>query len=407
MNRQRIRWMLVFCALLVIALAPAGVAYAQDPVEGETGAPEEEVIGDPAWYPEEIDHDAELQAAEADIVLAQPPYTMNYQGYVTNAAGEPLSGSYDMTASLWNAAAAGLQRWGPEAHAAVVVSKGLFNLVLGETTPLAPSVFNEALYLELSVGTTTLPRQPLRATAYAYGLVPGAEVRGDPEGTSYGLTVQNTGIGASDSGLYASGNQYGMYVRETGTGDVAIYSQDYINSLGYRSRLDSYLFIPGNVGNALGDVVGNSLEVSYQSNGHVALKNTVGSGTRYFYMPINTPAVLFGQNVTVEQVTVYYDLTSANSFITTTTLRKQTGAGLITATDLVNDNTDRKSTSPTSYSNTPVNATLSATEGGLQLRLVLTFANTGDTIYIGGVRLRLGHTRSEARHETATQHEHA
>ena len=393
MNPQRLigGGVALFAAAMLI-LAPAQTAYAQE-AEGETGAPEVEILGDPSMYSDEIDlgSEGEVQPAEAEIILAQPPYTMNYQGYLTNGSGTPLDGAYDIVASLWDDAAAGVQEWGPETHVDVEVNNGLFNLALGSVTPLLPHVFDEALFLELTVGTTTLPRQPLRTTAYAYGLVPGAKVQGDPEGSSYGLYVYNTGAGATDRGVYAGGNQYGLYAEEWGSGDVGIYTPDYVRALGYRSAADSYLFVPGNFGVALGDVLTKNLEVNYEANGYVRLRNTAGSGIRYFYIPIQTPAVMFGQNVTVEQVTLYYDLTSANSYISTTNLRKQTGPGFLSADSLLTYTTDLTSTSPTSISLAPTNATLSSTDGGLQLRLVLYFANTTDSIYIGGVRLRLGH----------------
>jgi len=393
MNRKQLVWAFaVLFAAAALALAPAQAAYAQE-AEGETGEPEVEVLGDPSMYPDEIDlgREGELQPAEADIVLAQPPYTMNYQGYLTNGSGKPLDGTYDIVASLWDDAAAGVQEWGPETHVDVEVNNGLFNLALGSITPLLPNEFDEALFLELTVGTTTLPRQPLRTTAYAYGLVPGAEVQGDPEGSNYGLYVYNAGADATDRGVYAGGNQYGLYAEETGGGDVGIYTPDYVRAGGYRSAADSYLFVPGNFGVALGDVPTSNLEVNYEANGYARLRNTTTSGIRYFYIPIQTPAVMFGQNVTVEQLTLYYDLTSAGSYINTTNLRKQTGPGLITADSLLTYGTDLTSTTPTSISLAPTNATLSSTDGGLQLRLVLYFANDTDYIYIGGVRLRLGH----------------
>ena len=401
MNRQWLHWVLALFVAFAMVAAPS-VAYAQDAEEGETGEPEQEVIGDPAWYPDEVDQDLlEVQPAAADIILAQPPYTMNYQGYLTDGSGSPLNGAYDIVASLWDHISAGTREWGPETHVDAAVSNGLFHLALGSVTPLLPNVFDEALFLELTVGTTTLPRQPLRATAYAYGLVPGATVVGDPDGTSYGLYVSNTGTGASDRGLYArgtqygiyaTGEQYGLYAAESGTGDVGILTPDYVRSGGYRSAADSYLFVPGNAGVASGVLPSAGLQVSYGPNGGAELRNLVaGPVTRYFLIPIQTPAVLFGQNVTIEQVTLYYDLDSAASFITTTNLRKQTGTGMHLASDLLDSTTDLTSTGPTSVSFTPVNAMLDSGTGGLMLRLALRFANTTDNIYIGGVRLRFGH----------------
>ena len=393
MNRQWITWMLALFVVLAMVAAPAGAVYAQEE-DGETGEPAEEIVGDPAWYPDEVDQDlkGEVQPAEADIILAQPPYTMNYQGYLTDGAGAPLNGSYSVVASLWDDQVGGTREWGPETHPAVAVSNGLFHLVLGSIEPLLPNEFDEALFLQLIVGGTTLPRQPLRATAYAYGLVPGAEVQGDPEGTTYGLYVNNTGTGATDRGVYARGREYGLYAEEFGTGDVGIYTPDYVRSGGYRSAADSYLFVPGNAGVATGDIVGANLEVNYSATGGARLRNLAGANvTRYFYIPIQTPAVLFGQNVTVEQVTLYYDLENAASYVSAVNLRKQTGTGMHLTVNLLNYTDNITNTDPDSQSFTPANAILSSGEGGLMLRLVLHFDDAVDRIYIGGVRLRFGH----------------
>ena len=68
-------------------------------------------------------------------MLAQPPFTMNYQGYLTDNSGVPVDGLYDFEARLYDAAAGGTQEWGPETHNDVPVKSGLFNLVLGSTWP--------------------------------------------------------------------------------------------------------------------------------------------------------------------------------------------------------------------------------------------------------------------------------
>ncbi|MCX6353920.1 MAG: hypothetical protein NTZ78_03310 [Candidatus Aureabacteria bacterium] len=96
------------------------------------------------------------------------PGKINYQGKLTNAQGQLIDGSYSIVFKLYDAATAGNQKW-TETHSSVVVTNGLFNVMLGSTTDLA-SVFqaNDALYLEIAVaGETLSPRQEMASVGYA------------------------------------------------------------------------------------------------------------------------------------------------------------------------------------------------------------------------------------------------
>lgn len=324
-----------------------------------------------------------------EIALSQPPYTMNYQGYLTGSSGDPLDGSYDMVFRLYDDALAGSMEWGPETHLAVQVSDGLFQVALGTSVELQPNDFDEALFLAVQVnGTDVTPRQPLRAVPYAFGLLPGAEVDGEPSSGNYGLRVENTGSGSADRGLYVKGEQYGIYAEEVGDdSDVGIYSPDFVHAKGFRSNSDSYLWVPGTA-SVLYPSSGCTLY--NQSHGSVRLECS-SSGSKYIDVPIAVPAVLYGQEVRVESIRVYYDLDHTGSFIGQSRLRKLTRAG--GSDELINDMTDHKSTAPTSYGLSPTaNYTLTASAGALNLNL--TIEHDGDLAHdvnLGGVRVRLRH----------------
>ena len=374
--------------LLLLGLAVTAPVHAQDdPVpEGL------QISGDPSIYAVEDDAEsAPVQDAAQDLVLAQPPYTLNYQGYLTNSGGAPLSGAYDMEVSLYNVASGGSQRWGPEMHNDVDVASGLFVLVLGNAVPLTPDVFGEALFLSVTVEGTLLPRQALRPSAYAFALVPGAVVQGDPAGTDYALNVVNSGVDATDSGVYASGNQYGLYAEETGPGDEAIYADGFVRADGYRSRSDSYIFAAGTEGYPWSEATDLHMETWYYGRAQL-YKTTAGPGTRTYFLPIQLPAVLYGQDVTVEDVTVYYFTSDPDTYITDTRLYKQTSAS--SADTIYSDVTDHTSTTATSYSFTPSQPdnTLNADAGILVLRLQIQFEDEFDSLNVGGVRVRLGHS---------------
>ena len=96
--------------------------------------------------------------------------TINYQGRLADAAGTPLSGDYAMAFALWDAPSGGSLVWGPESHAAVPVSEGLFNVGLGSLTSggIPTSAWSGDRYLEITVGGETLtPRELIRSVPVA------------------------------------------------------------------------------------------------------------------------------------------------------------------------------------------------------------------------------------------------
>jgi hypothetical protein len=382
LNLRKMALYLIFIAL--VAALPAGVLAQLGDDEAPPGVP---ISGDPAQYPDVVSSDEEI--AEPHLILAQAPNTMNYQGYLTDTSGLAYHGTVNIIANLYNDPAAGVLVWGPEVSNDVAVVNGLFEIVLGATTPLYPNMFDEALFLGLSVNGTIMPRQPLRASAYALGLIPGAEAEGTPGNSSYALTVNNTSTAAGSRGLLAQGYEYGLLASETGTGDTAVYSPDFIHGRGFRSNDDSYVFVAGAGGTTYDDPANSELIVDAQSSGTMRIRSRTTGGTRFFYIPVDIPAVLLGQNVTVEQLVVYYRVTDPSSFINEVSLVKGTGAG--TSTDLLFDTTNLTSTTATTRSYTPADATLDSNSGWLMVRFVLFFDGTNDSIDIGGVRLRLGH----------------
>jgi len=106
---------------------------------------------------------------------------MSYQGRLTDAAGNPITGNRDMIFRLYTSNSGGTPIW-EEAHTGasrVTVSNGLFNVVLGGLTPLPVSEFHQPLFLEIVVaGETLSPRQDLLGAPYAFSLAPGAAIKG-------------------------------------------------------------------------------------------------------------------------------------------------------------------------------------------------------------------------------------
>jgi len=300
-----------------------------------------------------------------------------------------------MTFAMYTDTTTTHKTWGPEVHSSpgVTVNQGLFHVVLGDLSAggkaIYPWYFSNALYLEVTVdGTALTPRQPLRPSAYAFGIVPGTQVVGDPLGTDWGLAVFNTGTRPDDVGIYATGIKYGIQADETGaSGDVGIYSTDFVEARGYKSADDSYVWAPGYAAVSATDATSVTITPTYSGTAHLS---TSGTGKRLVYIPLTIPSQLLGQEVAVEELAVYYKVTGG-SYISHTVLARMTSPGQVEKL-IDNDTPHRDSTTATSYAlDTTGNYTLTAEAGPVSIQLGLNFAGASDEIYLYGVRLRLGH----------------
>jgi len=106
----------------------------------------------------------------ATPMLAAVPSVINYQGRLTDNSPQqtPVDATVTVEFSVWDSATGGLSLWSETQSVQVV--KGLFNVLLGSTTPIAPDVFagGSTRYLEIHVsGETLTPRQRIAATPFA------------------------------------------------------------------------------------------------------------------------------------------------------------------------------------------------------------------------------------------------
>ena len=78
--------------------------------------------------------------------LPTVPQKINYQGYLTDSGGTPLTGAYEMVFSLCDAATDGSCPW--TETQTVSVNKGIFSVALGSVTPITLS-FDVQYYLDI------------------------------------------------------------------------------------------------------------------------------------------------------------------------------------------------------------------------------------------------------------------
>ena len=253
--------------------------------------------------------------------------TVQVQGRLTNASGSPITTSVSVTASIYDVSTGGTARCTDTDT--VTPINGLFTFVMDFCT--AADFNGDQLFLGLKMGADAemTPRQEIHAVPYAWGLRPGAIVKGD----------------------------------------------------------DSYIFIPGSA--LVKNLSADTTRWDIQANGAAMIYRGASTGSKTIYYPITLPGVLYGQGATVKQITVYYKST-LNSYIDYVDMNLQTNAD--NYLNVVSDDTDLKSTTAVNYS-IPVttNNVLSANQGILGLYMYLMFANDTEGVEIGGIRLRLGH----------------
>ncbi|MFP4459449.1 MAG: hypothetical protein ACLFSQ_07670 [Candidatus Zixiibacteriota bacterium] len=92
---------------------------------------------------------------------------MTYQGKLTDSDGIGINDVLDLEFRIYDVPTAGTELWS-ESHTGVTIEKGLFSVVLGETTPIALD-FDGTYYLEIVVdGDAMTPRSEITAEGYAF-----------------------------------------------------------------------------------------------------------------------------------------------------------------------------------------------------------------------------------------------
>jgi hypothetical protein len=110
---------------------------------------------------------------------AEAPPLIAYQGALSDAAGKPANGTFSVTLSMYEGPTGGSAVWS-EALANIPVSKGVFSVILGASTPLPMGLAN-CNFLEVSVnGKAMLPRQRLLSVPYALEAQNAQTLGGEP-----------------------------------------------------------------------------------------------------------------------------------------------------------------------------------------------------------------------------------
>ncbi|MFQ5854544.1 MAG: hypothetical protein ACE5LU_02715 [Anaerolineae bacterium] len=312
-----------------------------------------------------------------------------YQGVLTEA-GSPVNGTRQMEFELYDASSGGSQV-GSTITQAVVVTGGQFNVAFNWGRD---RIDGKALWLQVRARDSggslrDLGRTQIRAVPYAMSLVPGAWVRARSSVKPYALFVEHTnttsGIGlsarskSSSPAIKAEGASGGVAIRASGSGVI-------------QSTAKSYVWISGNGVRPYHQ--SDTTIIDMDTMGGAITKPGTGSGNRRNVMlPITVPGPLYGQDVTISALDIYWNCRdSQNMGISAVLLRRQTGVGSYDT--IVHDSTDYTCGEPdgcTIHHDLTSNNVLTADSGILYLTLELAFLDADSWIQVGGVRLTLEH----------------
>ncbi len=263
------------------------------------------------------------------------------------------------------------------------------------------------------------PRQPIYAVPYAWSLRPNAVVIGtvdldpilhlensDPTGrglNSYAMstTGMNFGVVAASRSPDGFG---GYFYNDGASGGTALWV-DSSNGVAIKatgsgviqSSALSYVWISG-----------SGVRPYHQSDTTIIDMTTIGgarvyrgtaAGTRNVMLPITLPGPLYGQNVTVTGLDVYFLSNTADDGITSTLLRRQIGMcstsscyrTILSDTSFYSCDDAVTPTGCSHHWDLSTNNILTSSSGVLYLTFELSFAGAANWVDIGGVRLTLEH----------------
>jgi hypothetical protein len=138
------------------------------------------------------------------FLLAQVPRTISYQGVLTDTSGIPKpNGNYSLTFRLYNVSSGGAALW--EENKSVQTKKGVFSVLLGETTPIPASLnFDQQYWLGIQLGSNQemAPRTKLASVPYSLNSVHSdtADYVKNSSGGSVGWTLTDNNLYNTNTG---------------------------------------------------------------------------------------------------------------------------------------------------------------------------------------------------------------
>jgi hypothetical protein len=376
---KRKSFTITLIALLALLLSVGGVAGQGPELEGE------------------IQPEGDLSATATVGSL------ISYQGRLEED-GSPVTGDRDMTFRLYSDETCSPQVGSDIVRNDVTVTDGLFSVKLD----VNQAYFNgQGLWLGVDVGNTgtNIVCEEILPVPYALSLRPEAVINHTTtaavlnvfnQGNGWGLDAYSQGHDAIH-GRSDAANHAGVSGNNTG-GGIGVYA--YTNSgVSFRaagtgviqSSAKSYLWISGNDLRKKNSADTTQFECDLY--GGVKVRRGADPGPKDVMLPVTLPGQLYGQNVTLTGIDVYFKSQSDSDGIGGTFVHRQTGAG--SGDTIIADGTKRSCpTDPactTYHLDLTQNNVLSDAQGVVYIAFQLFFAGADTYVQIGGVRLTLKH----------------
>ena len=240
--------------------------------------------------------------------FADVPATLNFQGRLTDTAGNPINGNRNFRFEIWNVQSGGAvgsnRVWQSGAgNISINVGNGIYSILLGDTGVSGMAAFgslnfDQPLYLQVYVeGTAIGLRVPLASSPYALSVKDGAITNGKIANNAVTLNKLSVG-GTATNGYFLSisgGNLSWSNIRQVPTGGAGgqYLMTDGSNNLSWTS-ISGTLPTPNNPGNNYMYLMANAGGTSWVNFAGNGLTNT--NGTISVTNPI--PALVSGQFLT-------------------------------------------------------------------------------------------------------------
>jgi len=128
---------------------------------------------------------------------------INYQGTLDDDMGDPIDGVVSVTFSIYDVDTGGTPLW--TETQSVTLSEGIFNVHLGDISPIPEDLFNDAdRYLGTKVGADAemTPRVQMASVGYAFS---SRRIAGDRiESGQEGVTITDTSSGSANVSFTSS-----------------------------------------------------------------------------------------------------------------------------------------------------------------------------------------------------------
>ncbi len=191
---------------------------------------------------------------------AAVPTTINYQGYLTDSSGGPLSGTVTMKFVLYDAVIAGNAVWNETQS--VTVTNGVYNAIIGAVTQGGITLpFDRQYFLGVTINADAemTPREPLTSVGYSFragaadSVTDGVYATGSYADPSWITSLAGNKISGDISGNAA--NVTGVVaVANGGTGSS---TKNFVSLSG--DTMTGILMVPSLVSNGTTTIAGNAI----------------------------------------------------------------------------------------------------------------------------------------------------